>query len=366
MKNFLLSLIIVTALAACGNNTDEQNTNKKPLIKIGATLPLTGNYAETGNSAKAAMLLALDKWKTKNTKYDYEILFEDDALKPAQATLNAQNFINLKEVKAIVSIFGIVDRPIDNIANQNHIISASCSYGKLQVPAYGFNTCVQNKQIADILIPKLKKENIRKIALVMANTVVSLSVGDYFADMLPQSGFEVVAYEKYNMDTRDMRLSILAMEEKHPDYYLTFAAAPLTDILVKQLKEVVNKRNIASLGTFTEMAPQMFPLVEGLWTIDTISGTDEFVKTFTDTTGYKVKSCTANSYDNIDLMIWAFENTPTKNEEIFPYNIDVINTIKKIKDWRGASGNLTFINGIASPSAHLRMYNGDKFVDIEE
>ena len=366
MKKLFLTLCAVLAITACDNQKEPANTDGKPVIKIGATLPLTGNFADTGLAAKEAMIMALEKWQEQNTKYKYEIFFEDDISDPKKAVLNTQNFINIKNVQAILSIFGIVDRPIDKIANENKVISLSCSYGKIEVPEYSANTCIQNRQVAETLIPKLRKEHIQKIALVMANTNVSLAVGDYFADLLPKEGFEVVAYEKYNMDTRDMKMSILSMEEKNPDYYITFAQHPLTDIFVKQLKETTGKRNVTSLGSFREMNPNFFPLVEELWTLYTTAGTADFEKEFEQKTDHQLKGCTANSYDNMDILIWAYENTPVKEGNILPTTEDVIAKIKSIKNWNGAVGDITFKNGIASPKAELRMYKDGKFVKIEE
>ena len=366
MKKFLLSLLLVTALTACGQKSDTPKEGEKPVVKIGITLPLTGSFAETGSLAKEGAMMALEKWRKQDTKYDYQIFVENDECLPKQAVLNTQNFINLKKVQAVVSMFGIVDRAVDEIANKNKIISLSCSYGKSEVPEYAANISVQNEQIAEVLIPKLKKENIKKVALVMSNVAVSRTVGDYFAERLPKEGIEVVAYEKYNMDTRDMRLSILTMEEKKPDYYLTFATAPLTDIFVKQLRETTGKKNIASFGSFPEMDPAMFPFVEDLWTIYTISGTRDFEDTFIAKTGKKLKSCSANTYDEIDILIWAYENTTVKEGNTLPTTEDVIAKIKSIKDWKGATGNLTFKNGIASPDAELRMYKDGKWLRLKE
>ena len=70
MKKILISLCMVLALVAC--KEEKKNTAKveaKPVIKIGASLPLTGNMAYIGNSAQKSLQMALDKWNAKNTKY---------------------------------------------------------------------------------------------------------------------------------------------------------------------------------------------------------------------------------------------------------------------------------------------------------
>ena len=362
MKKLLISVLAALSLVACSEEKSD-----KPVVRIGATLPLTGAFAETGESAKAAINMALEKWKNKDTKYDYKIFFENDSMNPKQATLNTQNFISTKNVNAVVSVFGVVDRPVDDIANKNQIISMSCSYGKIQVPEYGINNCAQNKQVEEVLIPKLKKEGIKTVALVMAQNPFSLTVGDYFEKALPKHGIKVVAYEKYNMDMRDMHASIQKMELLKPDYYLTFATCPLTDIFVKQYKEITGKNNVSSFGSFPEMNPDMFKYVEDLWTVYTIAGSDKFEQDFANATGgKKTKNCTANSYDNIDVLIWAFENTPVREGQTVPDNADVIKTIKSLKNYAGMAGTLDFSDGVAKPDAQLRMYHNGKFIRIEE
>lgn len=361
MKKTVCLICCLLMLFGCEKKTSDD----KDVVKIGVSFPLTGSFADTSLSAKEALMMALEKWQKKGTKYHYELYFEDDSSMPQKAALNAQNLIKIKGVRAIISLFGITDKVIDDIAEQNNVISLSCAYGKIKVPTYGFNNCVQNEDVAEILINQLKKENIKKVALVMASTNVSLTVGDYFNERLLKEGFEVVAYEKYNMDTRDMRLSILKMEEKNPDYYLTFATAPLTDIFVKQLKETIGKRNVASFGSFPEMDPSLFYLIEGLWTVYTIAGSDKFEKEFKTKTHHHLKSCAANSYDNLDMLIWAFENTESQNGKM-PDNFTIINKIKHLKTWQGATGNLYIQDGVAHPKADLRMYENGKWVKIEE
>ena len=66
MKKFLLSIMIATALTACGDKAETQkNLRGKPLIKIGAILPITGSSSVLGASQKAGILAAIkDKTKT--------------------------------------------------------------------------------------------------------------------------------------------------------------------------------------------------------------------------------------------------------------------------------------------------------------
>lgn len=64
MKKILIGAIVVILLIfglSKLNNTSAVDENGKQTIKIGATLPLTGDGAEAGQAAKASMAMALEK-----------------------------------------------------------------------------------------------------------------------------------------------------------------------------------------------------------------------------------------------------------------------------------------------------------------
>jgi len=58
MKKFILSIMLATALTACGEKAETPKENEKPVVKIGASLPLTGNMAHIGVSAQKSLSLA--------------------------------------------------------------------------------------------------------------------------------------------------------------------------------------------------------------------------------------------------------------------------------------------------------------------
>ena len=85
MKKVLLNLLMATSLVACGEKTEAPKENGKPVIKIGVSLPLTGDSANVSEAVKASINMAWNEWYQKDTKYNYEVIFEDDALQTAKA-----------------------------------------------------------------------------------------------------------------------------------------------------------------------------------------------------------------------------------------------------------------------------------------
>ena len=369
MKKLILTLCLALSLTACGEKaSDTPKEGEKPVIKIGATLPLSGDMSNVGEGVKNALQMLLEKWQTKETKYNYEIFIENDMLKPHQAVVNTQKFVNIDKANIIVSVFGVVDRPVDEIANQNKVISLSCSYGKDSVPEYGINTGTQNEEIYAAALKQLQKRNVKKVALIGSPIAVSEAILGYFAKNLPQDNIQVVANERYPLAETDFRLSIQKIEElHHPDYYLVFGFASMNGVFPKQYHEITGKKNIASLGTFCGIDPKYFPKLDGVWSLYLLGASDEFEKQYVDRFQHRVESCSASLYDGLDMIITSFENTPVREGEILPDNADVLKGVKNFKTWNGAFGETTIQeNGIVRSPAQVRVYKDGQWVKVED
>ncbi len=368
MKKFLASLCMVLALVACKEEKkNEVKAEAKPVVKIGATLPLTGNLSYVGNGAQNALQMLLNKWQAKNTKYKYEIVFENDMVKPQQAVINTRKFIDVDKAKVVVSVFGIVDRPVDEIANQNKVISLSCSYGKSDVPEYGLNMGIQNEEIYVEALKQLRQRHVKSVALVGSDAAVSNVILNYAADHLPKDGIEVLANERYAIGEKDYRLSIQKIEADAPDYYLVFGVEPMNSIFTKQYHELTGKNNVASLGAFCNIDTKVFPAVNGVWSVDLMSSNEAFQKEYFDKYQNRVQVCSANLYDGLDMIITAFENTSVRDGENLPRNADVLRTVKDFQTWKGVFGNMEIKkDGTVRLEVQNRVYQDGEWVKIEE
>ena len=333
MKKLLCALCAALSLVAC-----DKDQSDKPVVKIGATLPLTGNLSYVGQGAKNTFAMVMDKWAGRDTKYKYEIVFEDDALKPQQAALNTNKLISMDKVRVVMSVFGVVDRPVDDIANKNKVISLSCSYGKDSVPEYGINVGNTNEDSYAPLLKKLKQDGVKTVALVGTKAEVAEATLGHAAQHLPKDGIKVVADERYAVGETDYRLSVKKMEELHPDYYVLFGVQPMNSVFVKQYYEITGKNNIASLGSLANIDTKSLPHIDGMWTVYTVGGGEDFEKAYFKRYGSRVEGCSANLYDGLDMIITAFENVEPNPETGIPENADVLKYVKNIKTWNGAFG----------------------------
>ena len=368
MKKWFLSLCMVLALVACKDEKKETpQADAKLVVKIGATLPLSGDLSYIGIGAQNALNMLIDKWQHQNTKYQYRILYEDDMVKPQQAALNAHKFIDIDKADVIISIFGVVDRPVDDIANQNKVISLSCSYGKDKVPEYGFNTSPQNEEIYASALRELQKQNVKTVALLGSNAAVSNVLLGYAAEHLPLDGIEVIIDERYNVGETDFRLSIQKMEQKKPDYYVLFGVEPMNNIFIRQYYELTGKKNVTSLGNFPSISLKVFPPINDIWSVYVIGNNKAFEKEYFAKYQNRVEACSANLYDGLDMIITAFENTEPRDGKTIPDNADVLKTVKNFKTWQGAVGEAKIEpNGIMRMDVPVRVYKNGQWIKIEE
>ena len=367
MKKWLLSLCMVLALTACENKKEDTQTNGKPVIKIGATLSMTGNLSYIGTGARNALDMVMEKWQKKDTKYNYQIVYEDDALKLQQAAVNTQKLINMDKANVVISVFGLVDRPVDEIANKNKVISLSCSFGKDEVPEYALNTAPQNEEIYASALRELKKKNAKTVALLGTQAAVSNALFSYAAEHLSKDGIEVIFDERYGLGETDYRLSIHKMEQKTPDYYLIFGVEPMNSVFAKQYYEATGKNNLLSLGSFANISLKVFPPINGVLSVYLLGNNEAFEKEYFGKYHSRVESCSANLYDGLDMIITAFENTKPRDGETIPNNADVLKTVKAFKTWDGAFGHLKIEpNGTMRSDVHIRIYQNGQWVKVKD
>lgn len=367
MKKWLLSLCMVLALIACKDEKKDE-TNKKPIIKIGVSLPLSGEAANVGNAVKASINMAFNEWKKKDTKFDYQVIYEDDVSQSAKAAMIANKFVNMDKVNAMMNIWGYVAQAFAEAAEKNNTIFFTCAgYIDNGDKPHVFNNYTPNKRISEALIRKLKKLNVQKVAFGFDNNAVGDAREKYIVEDVQNAGIEVVAVEKYMMGMVDFRISIAKMEAQNPDYYVIFVGQPGTKNFIEQHKQITGKDNLAAIDVFHEMPKKYWGAANGLWFVKSANGTPEFENKFQQNTGLEIQSCVGNSYDNLNLIINAFENAPIKAGEKIPSSEDVLTQLHSVKNVDGAIGKIGIDEqgNVDSLATIQKMVDGEQALDEE-
>lgn len=364
MKKLILSLCVALSLTACGEKETDKSAQAttKPVIKVGASLPLTGNMADIGVSAQKALKLALDKWNQKETKYKYELVVEDDGFDAKKVAMITHKLVNQDKVKAIFTVFSIGANVVSPITEQAKIIHMTCAYGSQPAEGfYNFNNITQYDNQTDLMLKELKKRGIKSIGMLISNNIGSTQQAAILEEKIKKDGtINIIGKEIFNPGTIDFRMIIQKMiANGEPDIFYVDGITPDASLVSKYLREVTGKINLTTINDFIETPKR--ESFEGLWFVESASGTDEFNKKFENTFGEPVFLCGANTYDNLDLFIEACEKSEHCTSD------EVVNNLLSVKNKMGAIGKFSIDSeGIVQSEASVKFIKNGRAIKVEE
>jgi len=359
--------IIVLILAVWGISSlfATKGPETKPTVKIGVTLPLAGDVAMLGQNSKQALLLAQEQLP-KNTKYNYEFVFEDDQFKPTIGASTANKLISIDNVSALFSFGSPVGNVVSPIAEKAKVPHINFFASDMNVANgdYNFVNYTPPYKDSEVFIKELNKRGIKTVAFFgqQDNPGVGAIITAFEKD-IKNTDIKVLYNQKFNTGTRDFRTLIATVKNLNPDIYILEASSPELETLTKQLREAGIKTPVTTMEAF-EFSPEL-SLFEGMWYVNAADPQKWFVDLFTkkypnDTPKFGA----ANGYDSLNLIVKAVEEAG--NGKTVPTRVDIKDALSKIKGFDGALGNNLSIdeNGVVVSGAVVREIKDGKPVTI--
>ena len=368
MKKLILTLCLALSLTACGEKSEAPKTDK-PIVKIGATLPMSGDSAEAGNSAATALRMVLDDYNKKDLKYHYELVIEDNQLSPLKIATTTNKLINVDKVKAVITLWNTV---VAAITDKNKVFSLNCSGDEKSTTEgrYNFNNFPETLDDVKLLTNKLKKENVKTVAMFLDISAMRVAYDAAEKYLKENTDIKVIFKEYFNPGEKDYRMAIAKANELKPDMYLYSGFNPSTYIFMKQLKEVTgDNKNVTTLGIFADLPPKDRNIIEGLWYVDeNLDGTEELQKRLLSEYNILSQSCTGNSVSNLEILINAYENAKVAEGEVIPSNDAVREWIfDNVKNFKTLGGVVSVQrNGLFSIKSEIKKMVNGKAVKVEE
>lgn len=371
----LMVLIVVLAILAYGftNTQTGQMINSKKIVKIGVLEPLTGVRAEAGKYVSNGLEIALKEINEDvKRKYKLELIYQDTKYDPKEAVSGFQKLTSVDGVKFIIGAHGSSETlALAPLAEQTKTIlvtASSQASGISDAGDYIFRTQINVKQeapfFARYLSPIIGKEPIHIIGI---NTDYLPSYLDAFKPELEKLGGSVGLVEKFEVKETDFRSALTKISATNPKHILIIATPKQSATILKQATEF--NLNVTWFGPSPIEGQELFSfgqqIAEGLVYVypydDT--NTDTVMKSFTEKyfTAHKQKNemLSANGYDTLYLLSNCFEKVETNVD-------DVKDCLYSIKDYRGASGTLTFDSkGDISKPFIIKTVRDGKFVKLE-
>lgn len=340
----------------------------RPEIRIGVTLPLSGSLADVGQVSKNTLEMVLDKWKKRKTKYSYKLVFKDDAFNPRKSNFNANKMVNSDRVQALISILRPAAAELNDIAVTNKVIHMACAPGaKPAAGIYNFNNNTQFEPQAELMFEQLKEHNIRSIAFLLMNDPVAAEQAQILQQKIREDGtIQILARKVFNHGEDGYDTIVKSVLKKgKPDIFYVDGVGHDAEKIAKSIRKFTGELKLTTINDFIETS-DIAPF-ENLWFVTSAYGKGEFAGEYESLHQKPLSLCGANSYDNLDLLIWAYERTPVHEGESIPRNDDVVKTILNLKDWHGAIGMFTVRNdGVLFSEPEVKRVVNGRAQDVNE
>jgi branched-chain amino acid transport system substrate-binding protein len=249
------------------------------VVKIGHVAALSGASSQYGKDTENSVRMAIDDLNAQNVvigdkKVKFEIVSEDDAGDPKQATSVAQKLCDLKVAGVIGHLNSGTAIPASRVYNDCGIpnITGSATNPGLTKPGYKttFRVIASDNALgagmaayaADVL--KLKK-----VAIIDDRTAYGQGVSDVFKKTALAKGMEVVA-EQFTTDRATDFMAILtSIKSKNPDAIFYGGLDPQAGPMLRQMEQL-GMNNIKFLGGDGICTAGLIKLSAGAKTLDNV------------------------------------------------------------------------------------------------
>ena len=362
---------MILALVACKDEKKEAKTDTKPLIKIGVTMPLTGDGAEAGQAAKVGLEMVMEDLAQKGLKYDYQFIFEDNEMNAMKTANNVNKFIFVDKVDAIFSMWNLMSNVVATTAAEHNVLSFACAYGRTaNTGDYSFNMQNAYEDQAKLLAQELQRKNIKSIALFVDNSAIMEQYKVIENYLRQNTDIEIVFKEYFNPGEKDYRTAIVKAYQKNPDLYMISGYPPSPYLFLKQIKEITGRNdNVSGIDSLAEINAEQRHIADGLWYIDSNqNGLDAFQDNLMRRKGMQSQSCVGNVASNLEIFVKAVESAVVDKGQTKPSKENVRRYIfENIKNYKTASGEATVLeDGFIAVKPSVKMIKDGKPAIIED
>jgi branched-chain amino acid transport system substrate-binding protein len=353
----IVGVIIVLVLLVIGLNNNR--IGEKTVIRIGVAVPMTGNNGFAGEGIRDAINLAQSK--LKNTKYKYDVIFEDTQVDPKSAATVAQKLITIDKVDAIIDAYAPIGNIIAPIAEETQVVHIGIAFdARAAEGEYNFIHFHTPDTSARAFLTEMDKRGLKTLGIFHLNNPGILAVYNSIVKLSSEYGIEIVSDQEFKSGDRDFRSIIIKSAVNKADLYAVLSIPPELDILSKQMKEL----GLGNMSTaiYFELSPNK-SLYEGLWSIGFGAASDVFVKEYKDVYKKDIAFGGPNAYDAFNLIVNAAESYKGEDKPSTKYIAD---QIQNLKDYDGVLGRLTVDEaGIIDSPVLVKTVKNGVMVSIE-
>ncbi len=383
------SLVLGLALAACSSSgstsgaTSSSTANKAPLV-IGASISLTGDFADPGKAVKNGYDLWAAQVNAKGGILGRQVQFKivDDASSPNQVVTNYQNLINSDKVDLVFGPFSsLLTVPASQVAKRYGYAFIEPAGGGPSVFAQNLDNLffVQPAPVvksgdvfADWILSLPAADRPKTAAYAELDDPFAAPIAENIRQRFEAAGIRTVYKEVYPAETQDFSPIISKVVAANPD---VLVSGTQSDDAYGQVKSLVQLKFSPKFMFMSngENSPGEFPDKVGAQNTTGImsagdwfpgskaSGSAEFTAAY-----IKAYSGTADTIDNSSAEAYAagqlLQEVATKTGKVD--NATIIQTLHQ-GTWPTILGDLSWgSNGAPTGSFNLIQWQGGKLVPV--
>ncbi len=350
---FLFSLFLFVALLP-GSLWAQKGT-----IKVAVQAPLSGEQAALGEHVKLGAQLAVEE-ATKSFKalgFDLVFVPYDDQAKPEVGVANARNIVADPDVLVLVGHFNSgVALPASEVYKDAMLAMISPANTATEITDRGYpnvnRVCgrddVQGPVGARFAAQDLK---LKSVYIIHDKTLYGQGVADNFRNEANKLGMKVLGYDGTE-ERANFAPMINPMKAKNPDLVYFGGIYHQGGLLLKQMREKGVKA--AFMGpdgldssemvkiTGAQVVGSYYTTVAG--PPDSYPETAAFAKKFKQRFGKEVESFGMYGYDAARVGLKAIEQAIQADGGKKPSRAEVSAAVRKLKNFKGLTGSITFDN----------------------
>ncbi|MEC5163002.1 MULTISPECIES: branched-chain amino acid ABC transporter substrate-binding protein [unclassified Janthinobacterium] len=328
------------------------------VVKIGHVGPISGAIAHLGKDNENGARMAIDELNAKGVmiggkKVKLELLTEDDAADPKQATAVAQKLVDAKVQGVIGHLNSGTTIPASKIYNEAGIPQISPSATNPKYTQQGFKTAFRlvanDGQLGGTLGRYAVQINkAKKVAVIDDRTAYGQGVSEEFIKGVnsKKAGTEVVGRQYTTDKATDFGAILTAIKAKNPDVIFFGGMDAVAGPMLRQMKQLgINAKLMGGDGICTEalatlagdaMADNQVVCAEAGGVEDAQKSTlDDFKAAYKKKFGVDVQIYAPYVYDSVMTMVEAMQKAGSSDPaKYLPF-------LAKTKR-KGVTGNIAF------------------------
>lgn len=223
-----VSVALVLGLSACGGGEAAGGDSDEP-IKIGTSLPLTGEFSQPGQAAKEGY----EVWKEMVNEdggllgRDVELIIKDDASNQNTIVADYNALISQDRVDLLLGTFSsLLNLPASAVAERNQMLYIEPAGGSPEIFSRGFEYLFYTQQatadkqgdvFAHWIAGLPEGERPKTAAYPTIDDPFAVPTVNGIRTILEEAGIETVYEEIYAIDTKNFDTIVNAMKAKQPD-----------------------------------------------------------------------------------------------------------------------------------------------------